>query len=241
MSELDLILYILKQICFGSLISGFIIFFLTLFVQGSSLFEHDYDIDHDIDHDLGVDSDITIGMDKDIHIGVDKDISVGVDKQLDLHDHHIDVDTPAPLMLLLGTFMITFGGTGTILINNQSIHPLVSISITILFPVLVTFAVSKLWTKIAVDETYQTALQTISIDDEVKTLTTVDSQGGLVVIKTSSIHGPVKMAAKTRLGAVPKDMPAYVVEIQGTTLIIDEWPTSDGEEKPFPEGKITWE
>jgi hypothetical protein len=241
MSELDLILLILKQICFGSLISGFIIFFLTLFIQGSHLFDQDIDLDHDIDHDIGVDSDVAVGVDKDIHIGVDKDITIGVDKDLDLHDHQVDIDTPAPLMLILGTFMITFGGSGTVLINNQSIHPLISVSITFILPVLVTFGVSKLWARIAVEETYQTALETINVDDEVKTLTTVDTQGGLVVVETSSIHGPVKMAAKTRFGAVPKDMPAYVVEVQGTTLIIDEWPTIEGKEKPIPEGKISWE
>ena len=234
MSELDLILFILKQICFGSLISGFIIFFLTMFIQGSNLFDHDYDVDHDIDHEVG-------GVESGVTIGMDKDISIGVDEHLDLSDHHIDVDSPAPFMLLLGTFMITFGGTGTVLLNNQTVDPIISITITIIFPVLVTFAVSKLWTRIAVDETYQTALETINIDDEVKTLTTVDTQGGLVVIETSSIHGPVKMAAKTRFGAVPRNMPAYVVEIKGITLIIDEWRTSNGKEKPIPEGKITWE
>ncbi len=248
MSELDLFLLILKQLCFGSLISGFIIFLLTLFIQGSHLFDHDHDFDHDLDHDMaleseisvGIDKDISVGIDKDVTIGIDKDVSVGVDKHIDLQDHSIDTDTPAPLMLLLGTFMITFGGSGTILIDSP-IHPFISIPIILGLPVVVTFFVSKLWAKIAVDETYETALETINIDDAVKTLTTVDTEGGLVVIETSSIHGPVKMAAKTNFGAIPKNMTAYVVEIQANTLIIDEWPTKEGKEKPIPEGQITWE
>ncbi|MFW9778733.1 MAG: hypothetical protein ACFFE8_07740 [Candidatus Heimdallarchaeota archaeon] len=241
MNELDLLLLILRQICLGSLISGFIIFFLTLFIQGSHIFDHDYDLNHDFDHDLTVESDITAGLDKDIHVGIDKDINVGVDKDLDLHDHQIDVDTPAPLMLILGTFMITFGGTGTFLLNNSVVNPLISILITIVSPFLVTIGVSKLWARIAVEDTYQTALETVKVDDEVKTLTTVDTQGGLVRVETPSIHGPIKLAAKTRFGAIPKDMPAYVVEVKGTLLIIDEWPTQDGKEKLIPEGKITWE
>ncbi|MFW9853584.1 MAG: NfeD family protein [Candidatus Thorarchaeota archaeon] len=241
MSELELILLIFRQICFGSLISGFIIFFLTLFLQGSHIFDHDYDLNHDIDHDLTVESDLTVGVDKDIHVGIDKDINVGVDKDLDFHDQQIDVDTPAPLMLILGTFMITFGGTGTFLLNNSFVNPLLSLLITVVSPFLVTIGVAKLWARIAVEDTYQTALETIRVDDEVKTLTTVDSQGGLVRVETSSIHGPIKLAAKTRYGAIPKDMPAYVVEVKGTILIIDEWPTHDGKEKSIPEGKITWE
>ncbi|MFX0185003.1 MAG: hypothetical protein ACFE95_18115 [Candidatus Hodarchaeota archaeon] len=259
MNELDLILFILKQICFGSLISGLIIFFLTLFIQGSHLFDHDADLDHDIDHDISldhggmdighadldmhadididVDTDVSIGIDKDIHVGIDKDVSVGVDKDV---DHGIGDDTPTPLMLLLGTFMITFGGSGTILLNSAT-NPFLSVLFTFVLPIGVTLIVSKLWSKIAVSEIYDTALETIKIDDTVKTLTNVDTDGGLVVIVTSSIHGPIKMAAKTRYGAIPKDMTAYVVEVQGNTLIIDEWPSKEGEEKPIPEGTIKWE
>lgn len=256
MSELDLFLLILRQLCFGSLISGFIIFLLTLFIQGSHLFDHDHDFDHDLDHDMaleseisvgidkdisvGIDKDISVGIDKDVTVGFDKDVGVGVDKHIELQDHHVDTDTPAPLMLLLGTFMITFGGSGTILIDSP-IHPFISILITLGLPVVVTFLVSKLWAKIAIDETYETALETINIDDAVMTLTTVDTKGGLVVIETSSVHGPVKLAARTKFGAIPKNMTAYVVEINGNTLIIDEWPTKEGKEKPIPEGQITWE
>ncbi|MHA2074443.1 MAG: hypothetical protein ACW97X_07475, partial [Candidatus Hodarchaeales archaeon] len=74
-----------------------------------------------------------------------------------------------------------------------------------------------------------------------KTITTVDTEGGLVVIETSSIHGPVKMAAKTRYGAIPKAMTAYVIEIQKNTLIIDEWPSTEDDQKPIPKQEsLTW-
>ena len=266
-TEIELFLFILKQICFGSLISGLLIFFLTLIFQGGHLFgDHDADFDHDIDHDIDhgisvdhsgvdfgdtdldvdteieigvdVDTDASIAIDKHISFGTDKDISIGADKDLDHGD--IGTDTPTPLMLLLGTFMITFGGSGTILIND-AIHPMISVFITIALPFGLTYLVSKIWGRLAVSEIYETALETIKIDDEVKTLTTVDQDGGLVLIETSSVHGPVKMAAKTNFGAVPKDVTAYVIEIQGNTLIIDEWPSTEVSKKPIPEGTIKWE
>jgi hypothetical protein len=108
-------------------------------------------------------------------------------------------------------------------------------------PLGVTQIVSKIWMKIAVEETYETALETIKVDDKVTTITNIDTEGGLVVIETSSVHGPVKMAAKTRYGAIAKSMTAYVVEIEENMLIIDEWPTSEAEKKPIPEGSVKWE
>jgi hypothetical protein len=159
---------------------------------------------------------------------------------VDLADHGFDADTPAPLMLLLGTFMISFGGTGMILIDS-AIHILILLIVLILVPVGTTYLISKVWAKIAVSEIYETPLQTIKVDDEVKTLTTVDTEGGLVLIKTSSIHGPVKMSAKTESGAIAKDMVAYVMKVEKNSLIIDEWPSTEKSKKESPEGSITWD
>jgi len=254
--DFNLLLLILKQICLGSLISGLIIFFLTLFLQGSHLFHYGADLDHDIDHDVSLDHgvaldkdfsldhdvsldvDADVDIDTDVGIHMDHDASVGVDKHLGLDDH--GVDTPAPLMLLLGTFMITFGGSGTVLIE-AAIHPLILVVIIFGLPFVTTYLVSKIWEKIAVSEIYETALETIKADDPVKTLTTVDEKGGLVVIETSSVHGPVKMAAKTKYGAIARGMTAYVVEIQENTLIIDEWSSTETEKKLIPEGTVKGE
>ena len=231
--DIPLLLFILKQICFGSLISGLLLFFLTLIFTGGHLFDHDTDLDHDIDHDVSLDHDV--GGD----ISLDKDIHIGMDKSVDLHDHGFDADTPAPLMLLLGTFLISFGGTGVILLDS-AIHLLITLSLIVLIPVGLTYSVSKVWAKIAVSEIYDTALDTIEVDDEVKTLTTVDTIGGLVLIHTSSIHGPVKMSAKTKIGAIARDMIAYVVEVQKNSVIIDEWSSTDKTAKKVPEGSVKW-
>ena len=56
--DLPLIIFILKQICLGSLVSGLLIFLLTLIFTGGHLFDHDADLDHDIDHDVSIDHDI---------------------------------------------------------------------------------------------------------------------------------------------------------------------------------------
>ncbi|MFX0208527.1 MAG: hypothetical protein ACFFDT_21270 [Candidatus Hodarchaeota archaeon] len=276
--DFSLLILILKNVCLGSLFGGLIIFFLTLFLQGSHLFhsgadldhdvdhgfsldkdfsvdhdvsvDHDFSLDHDIsmdhdfslDHDISVDHDLSIGtdVDHDVSVGIDKDVHI--DKHLDLQNH--GADTPTPLMLLLGTFMITFGASGTFLIDLVAQGPpLYSIILTafiIGLPFGTTYVVTKIWARIAISEAYETALETIKIDDPVRTLTTVDTQGGLVVIDTQSIHGPVKMAAKTKYGAIARNMTAYVIEIQGNTLIIDEWSSTDTE-KPIPEGSIKWE
>ncbi|NHJ02439.1 MAG: hypothetical protein EAX86_09915 [Candidatus Heimdallarchaeota archaeon] len=256
MVNLELFIYILKQICFGSLISGLIIFFLTLFVQGSHLFDHDADFDHDLGHDVsidhaGIEIDSDVDIDADMDVDVDSDVSIGLDKDLSFHidkdvgidkdiSHDISSTTPTPLMLLLGTFMITFGGSGMIFLDS-GLNPILSIVIIIILPIGVTYVTSKAWGKLAVEEIYETALQTIKVDDQVKTLTNVDIQGGLVLIKTSSIHGPSKMAAKTKYGVIAKDMTAYVADIKGNILIIDEWPSSDSKERPIPEGSIKWD
>ncbi|MHA1941715.1 MAG: hypothetical protein ACW97P_08315 [Candidatus Hodarchaeales archaeon] len=245
--DIELLIVILRQICFGSLISGLIIFFLTLFLQGGHLFGHDTDFDHDLDdgisldHDVGdVDLDGSMDIDADGDISLDKDIHIGIDKEIDLHDQGFDADTPTPLMLLLGTFMISFGGTGVILLDS-TLHLLITVTLIILIPIGATYSVSKAWTKLAVSEIYDTALETIKIDDKVKTLTTVDEEGGLVLIVTSSIHGPVKMAARTETGAIAKEMTAYVTKIETNTLVIDEWPSTEKGLKKIPEGSIEWD
>lgn len=249
--DVPLLLLILKQICFGSLVSGLLIFFLTLILQGGHLFDHDTDLDHDIDHDFDhsvgidhdvgdVDLDVDVDVDSDLSVGIDKDIHIGMDKGLDLTDHGYDADTPAPLMLLMGTFMISFGGTGFILIDD-TINVFILFAVLFLVPFGITYFVSKVWAKLAVSEIYETPLQTIKVDDEVKTLTTVDTEGGLVLIKTSSIHGPIKMSAKTESGAIAKEMVAYVIKVEQNSLIIDEWPSTEQSKKEAPEGSITWD
>ena len=48
------------------------------------------------------------------------------------------------------------------------------------------------------------------------------------------------MSAKTKSGAIAKDMIAYVVEVQKNSVIIDEWSSTDKTAKKVPEGSIKW-
>ena len=123
-----------------------------MILQGGHLFDHDTDLDHDIDHDFDhsvgidhdvgdVDLDVDVDVDSDLSVGIDKDIHIGMDKGLDLTDHGYDADTPAPLMLLMGTFMISFGGTGFILIDD-------TINVFILFAVLFSDCHDSFWNTI---------------------------------------------------------------------------------------------
>ncbi|MHA1226629.1 MAG: hypothetical protein ACTSPV_07815, partial [Candidatus Hodarchaeales archaeon] len=134
-----------------------------------------------------------------------------------------------------------FGGIGLVLLQT-TLDSFFIIVYSFLIPIITTIGMSKLWSRLAVSETYQTPLETINIDDKVKTITTVDTKGGLVVINTSSVQGPIKMAAKTKYGAIAKNMEAYVVDIQRNTLIIDEWSSIEEKQKSIPkDGSIKWE
>ncbi|MHA1213707.1 MAG: hypothetical protein ACTSR2_06795 [Candidatus Hodarchaeales archaeon] len=241
--EMETLLLLLEQVCIGSLISGFIIFFLALFLQGGHFFDSDTDLDHDVslDHgDLDL-SDASLDIDSDLSVDIDHGPDFHVDKEFGLKDHGFESDSPTPLMLLLGTFLITFGGIGLVLLQT-TLDSFFIIVYSFLIPIITTIGMSKLWSRLAVSETYQTPLETINIDDKVKTITTVDTKGGLVVINTSSVQGPIKMAAKTKYGAIAKNMEAYVVDIQRNTLIIDEWSSIEEKQKSIPkDGSIKWE
>ena len=103
MTEIDvpLLLLILKQICFGSLISGLLIFFLTLILQGSHLFDHDTDLDHDIDHDF----DHSVGIDHGVgDIGLDTDIDIDDLIKIDYHNILGEILTFSVIMNRIGNF-----------------------------------------------------------------------------------------------------------------------------------------
>lgn len=228
--------YFIQQVCWGSLISGFIIFFLTLFLQGTHIFDSDHDIDHDvsggIDHDI--DHDFSADLDHDIDIG-DHDASFD-------HDHDVDSDGAAPLMLLAATFMLTFGGLGVVLFGI-AMETLSRLAIIFIIPIGTTYLVSRVWHKVAISEIYETALERVKINAEVKTITAIDEKGGICLVYTDSTQGPIKIFAKTRYGEIPKDSNAYVVEIQKSHIIIEEFPIEEPKEKSNydNEGKISWE
>ncbi|OLS22992.1 MAG: hypothetical protein HeimC3_26890 [Candidatus Heimdallarchaeota archaeon LC_3] len=239
---------ILLSIIRGSFIGGIIFFLFSFFVNLSHIGDqgHDTSIDHDVGLDVDVDGDIDVGIDidtdVDISIDIDHDIDVSTDIDHDI-DHSIDHDSeiqsftdtsPAPFLLLLSSFLLSFGALGEIL-YNLALDPILRLLIVVSLPFLLTKGVSRLWKKVAVDSSYE--IPSVKIDNQVITLTTVDHNGGLVIADSSDINRPgeklhllgrIKMQAKTIPGnePIPKGSIGYVVDIdKKQTLIIDLWPT----------------
>jgi hypothetical protein len=225
----------------GFLIGGIILFLFSLFVNLG------HGGDHDSDVDVSVDSGIEIDAHVDIDVGGDVDVDTGldIDHSLEIGDHIADVhsitDTsPAPFLLLLSSFMLTFGVIGEIIFSIE-MNPLLRILFLFFTPIFVTKGIAFIWKKLAVESSYE--IPSIKIDNQVLTLTTVDEDGGLVIADTTDINRPkeklhflgkIKMQAKTIPGNKPlvKGKIGYVIDIdEKNTLIIDEWPTPPDKNK----------
>ena len=229
----------------GFLIGGLILFFFSLFIN----------IGHGGDHDSGVDTESGIEIDghgdialetdisPDINIEVDSNLDISIETDIDHEighgDHSGDVHsitdtTPAPFLLLLSSFMLSFGVMGEIVYSIE-LNPLFRILLLFMLPIFITKGISYLWKKLAVESSYE--VPSIKIDNQVSTLTVVDEDGGLVIADTTDINRPkeklhllgrIKMQAKTIPGnkPIPKGKIGYVIDIdEKNTLIIDEWPT----------------
>ncbi|MHA2232174.1 MAG: hypothetical protein ACXAB4_06770 [Candidatus Hodarchaeales archaeon] len=229
---------IVRDICLGLLISGIMLFLMTVFLQGMHLFDHDADIgaDHDIsaDSDFGVDHDVSVDHD----IGVDSDIGVDHDIAMDHDlggDFGGDYGTPAPMLLLAATFMLIAGALGTSLYSlGDSIDSFARLGAVIAFPLFCTFLVSWAWGKVAKSSLIELEIDGVRANDDVVALTNVDESGGLVRAQYTSSEGEtgqIKLPAKSLPGVIiPKGRTAYVIDKQGSMLLIDEWPNPAQEE-----------
>jgi hypothetical protein len=231
----------------GFLIGGIILFLFSLFVNLGHGGDHDGEVDADSGIEIEAHGDIDAGVDIDVDVEVDVDtgldMSIEADHDIDHssgHENHsADVHSttgtsPAPFLLLLSSFMLTFGIMGEI-IYSIALNPLIRILLLFFFPIFVTKGISYTWKKLAVESSYE--IPSIKIDNQVLTLTAVDEAGGLVLADTTDINRPkeklhflgkIKMQAKTIPGNKPitKGKIGYVIDIdEKNTLIIDEWPT----------------
>ena len=237
---------IIRDLSLGFLISGILIFLLTVFLQGLHLFDHDTDLgtDHDlsVDHDIGIDHDLSvdhdIGIDHDLSvdhdIGVDHDLSADHDVGVD-HDLSIDQDlggeygTPAPLFLLAATFLLVFGALGTSFYSlGDKINPFVRLAVVVSVPIISTLIVSWSWKKLAKSSLIELEVKGVRANDDVIALTNIDEDGGLVraeYTKEDGVLVQIKLPAKTLPGVtILKGATAYIIDKQGSTLLVDEWP-----------------
>ena len=232
------------QAAFGSLISGIILFVFSLIIAGMSMGDSDTDVsaDSDIDFDAAIDIDVDVDIDVDIDAGIDIDTGdvdvgdVGVDTNgiEGGHETHVSHETTAPIILLLSTFLLMFGTIGYPIYDYELFSPLIRISISIITPILFVKGVSYFWRKYLSNE-FAYEVPRVKVDNQVKTLTRVDENGGMVLADTSDIDrsekqlhfiGSIKMQAKTLPGVlIDRDQIAYVIAIEpNDTLIIDTWP-----------------
>ncbi len=201
-TELEWWEQILKPTSNGFLVLGIMLFILVVVFQGLHIFDHD--VDHDVDHDISFDKDISL----------DHDVEGGIG-----HD-----DSATPLFLMAATFLLTFGGVGTIFFEME-MNSFLRLGFIISLPILTSLVVSYLWRKLAVSSLSEVAADRIKVDMEVRCITSVDEKGGLVHVRVGPPEDTIKMAARAHPGTIfKKREPGYVIGKEGGQLIIDKWP-----------------
>ncbi len=181
------------------LIIGLILFVMTVLFSGLHVFDFDSDLD----------------VHGDFHAGA---VDIGTDT---------DASAAAPLFLIVGVFLLSFGGFGVIVYWFEAFNPVIRMIIVVGLPVLITLGTMKVWTAVNRSATGEPIpSQTIKINSEVYCITDVDEKGGLVRVNTGTTHKQVKMSARTTGQRIPRGSTAYIIDRVGSFLVIDEWPLS---------------
>ena len=138
-----------------------------------------------------------------------------------------------PIVLLLASFLLIFGAVGFSIYQSQIYDPLVRSILVIIIPICFVLLVNYIWGKYT-GKDHGIEIPVVTIDNQVRTLTEVDENGGLVLADTGNYDKPetlrlnekMKMQAKTLPGnKIDRDSIAYVIDIDAkNTLIIDLWP-----------------
>lgn len=138
-----------------------------------------------------------------------------------------------PIILLMASFLLMFGAVGYSTYESQIFDPIMRLVILVLVPIIFVVLVNEIWGRYT-GKNHGMEIPTVSIDNQVRTLTDVDELGGLVLADTGSyekpdslrLHEKMKMQAKTLPGTkIDRDTIAYIIDIDTkNTLIIDLWP-----------------
>ena len=210
---------VLLDISVGFFISGILLFILTAVLFGLYGFGHDgdhsvdgHDVDgHDISHDIG-----DHGIDG--HDIGDHDFSHGVGHE-DVHSE--TGGDSAPLMLLVSTFMLSFGAMGISLFRIQ-MDSLMRAMIIFLTPIVITIVVARIWRKIAKSE--------LGAHVHPKELI---GKTGTIVHQTTYRGGSVRVAIEGPMGSILLPAKSYevgeefykgdnvqIVDSEGTTCLV---------------------
>ena len=227
---------IIFNLALGSLISGFLLFFFSIFTagfhSGNAGHGHVGHVGHTshLGHISHLNHLPHIPHIPHLHIG---HASHGAHAHG--HVHHggkLEQNPSTPILLIISAFMLMFGAIGTVIYQLQLYDPIFRIFSVILIPLFFVKLVSVIWNKLVSNE-FGYAIPTVSIDNQVKTLTAVDEKGGLVLADTGNLDKPdtlhdeqIKMFARTLPGvSIERNNIAYVIDIDPkNALIIDFWP-----------------
>ena len=171
------------EISWGFFLLGIIFVIIAVF----SAAEHgaDHDFDHDIDHEIDVSHDFDHDIDHDMDMGHDIDIGG------DIEGHIGYAETPhgAPLTLLMGTFFLTYGGSG-LAIFTMSQNVLLNIISMIFIAFVALFTVNFFFKSFFKTGTYYWRPE-MAI-----------GRRAVVVFEVNANHGTVKVDTGTPLGIV---------------------------------------
>jgi membrane protein implicated in regulation of membrane protease activity len=214
---------VLLDISVGFFISGIILFVLTALLLGIHGLDHSgdhsvdghdmdgHDISHEVSHDVG---DHSI----DGHDIGDHDISHGVGHE-DVHSE--TGGDSAPLMLLVSTFMLSFGAMGISLFQIQ-MDSFMRAMIIFLTPIVITVVVARIWRKLAKSE----------LGAHVHPKDLIGSRG-TIVHQTTYRGGSVRVPIEGPMGSILLPAKSYepgeefykgdvveIVDAEGTTCLI---------------------
>ena len=226
---------IISDLALGSLISGFLLFFFSVFTAGFHFGGHGGHSGHGGHGHFG-------------HIGQHFHVNTHLHLSQHFHFGHaghgghahghaqhgakLEQNPSTPILLIVSAFLLMFGAIGTVVYQLALFDSLIRILLVFVFPIVFVKLVSKGWDKLVGNE-FGYDIPTVSIDNQVKTLTNVDEKGGLVLADTGDWERPetlkadekMKMYAKTLPGvSIERETIAYVIDIKDNALIIDLWP-----------------
>ncbi|MFX1465860.1 MAG: NfeD family protein [Promethearchaeota archaeon] len=209
---------VLLDISVGFFISGILLFVLTALLLGIHGLDHSgdhsidgHDISHDISHDVG---DHSI----DGHDVGDHDMSHGVEHE-DVHSE--TGGDSAPLMLLVSTFMLSFGAMGISLFQIQ-MDSLMRIMIMFLTPIVITIVVARIWSKLAKSELGALVRPRELIGRTGTIVHQTTYRGGSVRVTTEGPMGAILFPAKSNEVGEEfyKGDVVEIVDAEGTTCLV---------------------
>jgi len=229
------------EISWGFFISGIILTIIAVIgaiESGGVETGHEVDVSHDVDvgHDLDLSHDVDIGHDLDIGHDVDIGHDLDVSHDVDIgHDFDVSHDVGhgeylehggTPLTLLLGAFLLIYGGFGIAIFQYYGVtlpNVLGLLGIT----VFAVFLISFMWKKIFTTGIYTWRAE-YAIGKIATVMFTVDKDGGSIKVDTHTPLGIITYPARSLdpNKTYPSGELVYVVGFKDGYAIVSDSPLS---------------